>query len=158
MSFCLCLLFVSFVSFQSSNSKDEYTSLLEYVERMQEKQEHIYYIAGASLEEVRQSPFVERLLKKDYEIIYLTEPIDEYSIQSLPEFEGKKFQNVAKDGLELAGQSSKAKAAQEALATKFEPLTKWLSKKPLKDVIEKAVISQRLSESPCAVVANQWGW
>lgn len=125
---------------------------------MKEKQEHVYYIAGSSLEEVRRSPFVERLIKKGFEILYLTEPIDEYSIQSIPEFEGKKFQNVAKDGLELTGQSSKAKVAQDALNAKFEPLTKWLAKEPLKDSIEKAVVSQRLSESPVALVANQWGW
>ena len=125
---------------------------------MKDKQEHIYFIAGSTMQEVSSSPFVERLQKKGYEVIYLTEPVDEYCIQSLPEFEGKKFQNVAKDGLTLSGQSEKAKTIQSELETKFEPLTSWLQKTPLKDVIEKAVVSQRLSESPCALVANQWGW
>merc|ERR1712013_843506 len=80
--------------FTSSNGK--LTSLAEYVERMKDKQESVFYMAGASKEEVEKSPFVERLLKKGYEILYLTEAVDEYAISALPEFEGKKFQNVAK--------------------------------------------------------------
>merc|ERR1739844_872169 len=79
--------------FTSSNGK--LTSLAEYVERMKDKQESVFYMAGASKDEVEKSPFVERLLKKGYEILYLTEAVDEYAISALPEFEGKKFQNVA---------------------------------------------------------------
>jgi len=103
------------------------------------------------------SPFVERLLKKGYEVIYLTEPVDEYCIQSLPEFEGKKFQNVAKEGLKL-DQSDKAKEYKEGLEKEFEPLTKWMKDNALGDKIEKATITERLSDSPCALVASQYGW
>ena len=85
----------------SSTEADKRTSLTEYTERMKEGQEHIYYIAGASKDEVTASPFVERLLKKGYEVLYLTEAIDEYAVNALPEFDGKKFQNVAKEGLTL---------------------------------------------------------
>ena len=74
--------------FYSSNSDTEPTSLEDYLERMKEKQEHIYFMAGAARDEVEKSPFVERLLKKGYEVLYLIEPVDEYCIQSLPEFEG----------------------------------------------------------------------
>lgn len=144
------------LKFASSNS-EELTSLAEYVERMKEKQEHIYFIAGNSKDEVKSSPFVERLLKKGYEVLYLTEPVDEYCIQSLPEFEGKKFQNVAKEGLKL-DQSEKAKEHKEQLEKDYEPLLKWLKEDALKDKIEKATVSERLAESPCALVASQYGW
>merc|ERR1712111_93038 len=83
------------------SSSGEMTSLQGYVERMKDKQDQIYYIAGASDQEVKESPFVERLLKKGFEVLYLTEAVDEYAISALPEFEGKKFQNVAKEGVDI---------------------------------------------------------
>lgn len=117
-----------------STAKKGFVSFSEYVERMKEKQDAIYYIAGASLEEVEKSPFVERLVKKGYEVLYLTEAVDEYCISALPEFEGKKFQNVAKEGVELdEGESAKAKL--ESLKTQFEPLTKWMTEVALKDQV-----------------------
>lgn len=144
--------------FRSSSSLDKLTSLNDYVKRIKEKQEHIYYIAGTSMDEVTGSPFVERLLKKGFEVIYLTDAVDEYAISALPDFEGKKFQNVAKDGLDLSAQSEKTKERQEALDNEFEPLKKWLQEDLLKEKISKAVVSQRLHESPCALVASQFGW
>lgn len=81
------------------------------------------------------SPFVERLLKKGYEVIYLTEPVDEYCIQALPEFDGKRFQNVAKEGVKF-DESDKAKEKRETLEKEFEPLTTWLKDKALKDKVE----------------------
>ncbi|ESO83635.1 hypothetical protein LOTGIDRAFT_197084 [Lottia gigantea] len=143
--------------FSSSNSDTELTSLAEYLERMKEKQEHIYFVAGHNRAEVEKSPFVERLLKKGYEVLYLTEPVDEYCIQSLPEFESKKFQNVAKEGLKL-DDSEKAKERKEATEKEFEPLITWLKDSALNDKIEKATISERLASSPCALVASQYGW
>nr|WRM33297.1 heat shock protein 90B1 [Eisenia fetida] len=143
--------------FYSSNSDTETTSLAEYVERMKEKQEHIYFIAGSGRMEVEKSPFVERLLKKGYEVLYLVEAVDEYCIQSLPEFEGKKFQNAAKEGLKL-DESEKSKQRKEALDKEFEPLLTWMKDDALKDQIEKAVITERLTTSPCALVASSFGW
>lgn len=143
--------------FYSSNDSKNFSSLSEYVERMKEKQEHIYYIAGSSIDEVEKSPFVERLLKKDYEVLYLTEPVDEYAVSALPEFEGKKFQNVAKDGLKL-DEGEKGKELLEALNKEYEPLIKWLEDDALKDKITKVQLSQRLHTSPCALVASQFGW
>lgn len=143
--------------FHSSHDKEKMATLSEYVSRMKDKQEAIYFMAGSSLDEVQQSPFVERLLKKGYEVIYLTEPIDEYCVQALPEFDGKKFQNVAKEGLKL-DEGEKAKERQEALQKEFEPLTTWLKESALKDRVEKAVVSQRLTKSPCALVASSYGW
>jgi heat shock protein beta len=143
--------------FYSSNSDTEQTSLEEYMERMKEKQENIYFMAGSTRGEVEASPFVERLLKKGYEVLYLIEPVDEYCMQSLPEFEGKKFQNVAKEGLKL-DESEAAKERKEALEKDFEPLLNWLKDDALAGKIEKATISDRLLKSPCALVASSYGW
>ncbi|MEE6480111.1 hypothetical protein FKM82_012466 [Ascaphus truei] len=143
--------------FQSSNNKTELTSLDHYVERMKEKQDKIFFMAGTSRKEVESSPFVERLLKRGYEVIFLIEPVDEYCIQALPEFDGKRFQNVAKEGLNL-DESEKSKESHEAMEKEYEPLLTWMKEKALKDQVEKAVLSQRLTQSPCALVASQYGW
>jgi len=142
--------------FRSSNGG--WTSLAEYVERMKEKQEQIFFIAGQNEQEVTESPFVERLLKKGYEVLYLVEAVDEYAIGALPEFEGKKFQNVAKEGVEIDGDSSAAKERKEALKERFAPLMKWMSEEALKDHIAKAEVSERLESSPCAIVTSRFGW
>jgi len=142
-----------FPSSLDSNS-EKLVSLSDYVQRMKDKQTAIYYMAGQGLEEVKNSPFVERLLKKGYEILYLTEPVDEYAISSLTEFEGKKFQNVAKEGLSLEDN----KEMREAIQKEFEPLIKWLQETSLKDKISKVQISERLVDTPMALVASQFGW
>merc|ERR1712117_241130 len=141
-----------------TTSGGKLSSLSEYVERMKEKQDQIYYIAGASDQEVKESPFVERLLKKGYEVIYLTEAVDEYAISALPEFEGKKFQNVAKEGFSIDGDTDAAKARKAEVAEKFEPLTKWLGDDALKDHILRAETSERLVGSPCALITSKFGW
>ena len=141
----------------SSLPEDKLTGLSDYVKRMKEKQEYVYYMAGTSYDEVSTSPFVERLLKKGYEVLYLTDAVDEYTISALPEYEGKKFQNVAKDGLKLTD-NERAKEKQEALEKEMEPLTKWLTEDVLKDKIQKTTVSQRLHDSPCALIASQFGW
>ena len=122
---------------------------------MKEKQESIYYIAGGSKEEVSSSPFVERLLKKGYEVLFLTEAVDEYAISSLPEFEGKKFQNVAKEGFNLDGDTEAAKERREAVKEKFDSLTKWLGEDALKDHILRAEVSESLVDSPCALITSK---
>jgi len=142
--------------FHSSNS-ESMTSLSDYVKRMKAKQERIFYMAGSSKAEVEKSPFVERLLRKGYEVLYLTEAVDEYAISAIPEYEGKKFQNVAKEGFSLT-ESEGGKEQLEQLKTAFEPLTKWLSDDALKDHVARATVSERLSDSPCALVASMFGW
>merc|ERR1711963_159577 len=141
-----------------TSSSGQQTSLTSYVERMKEKQDQIYYIAGSSEQEVKESPFVERLLKKGYEVLYLTEAVDEYAISALPEFEGKKFQNVAKDGFSLEGDTEAAKARKEEMKGQFEPLLKWMGEDALKDHILRAEISERLDSSPCALITSRFGW
>merc|ERR1712226_1736158 len=114
------------------------TSLSAYVERMKEKQEH--------------------LLKKGYEVLYLTEAVDEYAISALPEFEGKKFQNVAKEGFSIDGDTEAAKERKNEVNERFEPLTKWMGEDALKDHILRAEISERLDKSPCALITSRFGW
>merc|ERR1719342_1045049 len=123
-----------------------------------DKQESIFYMAGGSTEEVSKSPFVERLLKKGYEVLYLTEAVDEYAISSLPEFEGKKFQNVAKEGFNIDGDTEAANNRKKEIKEKFEPLTKWLGDDALKDHILRAEISERLVDTPCALITSKFGW
>merc|ERR1711970_347673 len=118
----------------------------------------IFYIAGGSKEEVEKSPFVERLLKKGYEVLYLTEAVDEYAISALPEFEGKKFQNVAKEGFSIDGETDAAKARKTEINEKYEPLIKWMGEEALKDHILRAEISERLTNSPCALITSKFGW
>jgi len=139
------------------SSSGKLSSLQDYVSRMKDKQETIFYMAGSSKEEVEQSPFVERLLKKGYEVLYLTEAVDEYAISALPEFEGKKFQNVAKEGLSL-DDSETAKAAKKEQTERFEPLLKWLGEEALKEHILRAELSERLASSPCALITSRFGW
>ena len=93
-----------------------------------------------------------------YEVLYLVDPVDEYALQNLPEFEGKKFQNVAKEGLTFGDEGEREKEQQEEMETLYKPLTDWLKDEALSDVIDKAVVSNRLSGSPCALVASQYGW
>merc|ERR1712002_1031834 len=140
------------------SSSGKLVSLADYVENMKEKQEQIFYMAGGSKEEVEKSPFVERLLKKGYEVLYLTEAVDEYAISALPEFEGKKFQNVAKEGFSIDGETEAAKARKTEINEKFEPLIKWMGEEALKDHILRAEISERLTNSPCALITSKFGW
>lgn len=116
--------------FYSSADAEKQTTLSAYVGRMKEKQQAIYYVAAASRKEAETSPFVERLLKKGLEVLYLTEPVDEYCFQAMPDFDGKKFQNVAKEGLQL-DEGEKSKERLEELKKTFEPLTNWLKDKAL---------------------------
>jgi len=143
--------------FASSHNKDELTSLESYVSRMKKDQTTIFFLAGASRAEVESSPFGERLLKRGFEVLYLTEPVDEYTIQNLPEFEGKKFQNAAKEGLKFGDETEEETKHFKQLEETYEPLTKWLSE-ALSDDVEKTVVSTRLADSPCALVANAYGW
>jgi len=142
---------------QSSQDAEEMTSLQSYLERMKDKQDHIYFMTGTNRVECEKSPFVEALLKKGYEVLYLVDPIDEYTIQNLPEFEGKKFQNAAKENLNLQ-ETDAAKEIMEKLGREFDTLMNWLKEKVLSAGIDKAILSTRLVESPCALVATQYGY
>uniref|UniRef100_A0A3Q0SCM5 Heat shock protein 90, alpha (cytosolic), class B member 1 n=1 Tax=Amphilophus citrinellus TaxID=61819 RepID=A0A3Q0SCM5_AMPCI len=142
--------------YHSSQSGDETTSLSEYVTRMKENQKSIYYITGESKDQVANSAFVERVRKRGFEVLYMTEPIDEYCIQQLKEFDGKTLVSVTKEGLELPEDEEEKKKMEEDKA-KFENLCK-LMKEILDKKVEKVTVSNRLVSSPCCIVTSTYGW
>jgi molecular chaperone HtpG len=145
-----------FLRYFSSKSGDDLTSLKDYVSRMKEGQKDIFFVTGESKSQVSQSPFVEQLKKRGYEVLYMIDPIDEYVIQQLKEYDGKKLKNCTKEGLDLEQSEEEKKAFEEKKAT-FEPLCK-LIKEVLGDKIEKVLVGQRLEESPCVLVTGEYGW
>merc|ERR1712174_4239 len=142
--------------YYSSASGDEMCSLSDYVSRMKENQKDIYYITGESKDVVSASSFVETLKKRGLECIYMTEPIDEYVVQQLKEFDGKNLVSVTKEGLELP-EDEEEKKKMEADKEKFEGLCKVM-KDILDKKVEKVVVSSRLVSSPCCIVTSQYGW
>merc|ERR1712117_164915 len=146
----------SFLRYNSSASGDEMCSLNDYVSRMKENQKDIYYITGESKDVVGSPSFVETLKKRGLECLYMTEPIDEYVVQQLKEFDGKNLVSVTKEGLELP-EDEEEKKKKEADKAKFEPLCKVM-KDILDKKVEKVVVSSRLVTSPCCIVTSQYGW
>jgi len=142
--------------FHSSKSGEEMTPLADYVTRMKENQKDIYFITGESKKAVENSPFVEALKKKDLEVLYMTDPIDEYAVQQLKEFDGKKLVSITKEGLQLP-ETDDEKKAREAEASRNEGLCA-LIKETLGDKVEKVVVSSRLVQSPCVLVTGEYGW
>jgi len=143
--------------FYSSKSTDELISLKDYVTRMKEGQNSIYYITGDSKKSVESSPFLENLKKRNLEVLYMTEPIDEYMVQQLKEFDGKKLMCITKDGLKLDDESEEEKKKFEETKKANENLCKVI-KEILGDKVEKVDISQRITDSPCVLVTGEHGW
>lgn len=132
------------------------TSLEDYVSRTDDEQPRIYLITGESKRAVAPSPFLKRLKKKGYEVLHMVDPIDEYAIQQLKEFEEKKLISASKEGLAIL-EDDDEKAAFEAAKAKTEGLCK-LVKEVLDDKVEKVVVLNRLPDSPCCLVTGEYGW
>merc|ERR1711992_254949 len=145
-----------YLRYNSSASGDEMCSLADYVSRMKENQKDIYYITGESKDVVAASSFVEMGKKRGLEVIYMTEPIDEYVVQQMKEFDGKNLVSVTKEGLELPEDEDEKKRREE-LKTLFEGLYKIIQE-ILDKRVEKVIVSSRLVSSPCCIVTSQYGW
>jgi len=142
--------------FHSSKSGEDQISLKDYIARMKEGQKDIYYITGESRATVAASPFIEALKKKGLEVLYMVDPIDEYMVQQMKDYDDKKLKCVTKEGLDLDETEDEKKKREEEKA-KFEPLCK-LMKDILGDKVEKVVLGQRIDESPCVLVTSEYGW
>lgn len=142
--------------YESTKSGDEMVSLDDYIARMKENQPGIYYITGESRKAVENSPFLEQLKKKGYEVLFLVDPIDEYSVQQLKEYEGKKLICATKENLQIEETEEEKKKFEEEKA-KTEDLCK-LIKEVLGDKVEKVTVSERLADSPCCLVTGEYGW
>ncbi|ORY79462.1 heat shock protein 90 [Protomyces lactucae-debilis] len=142
--------------YNTTHSGDEMTSLKDYVTRMKEPQNTIYFITGESLAVVKASPFLEVFKKKNFEVLFLVDPIDEYAVTQLKEFEGKKLANITKEGLEIEQTEEEKKKAEEE-KTKYEELCKHF-KEVLGEKVEKVQTSTLITSSPCVLVTGQFGW
>merc|ERR1711968_345568 len=142
--------------YYSSKSEDDMTSLKDYVSRMKEGQKQIYFITGENKAVVASSPFLERLKKKGLEVLYMVDPIDEYAVQQLKEFDGKKLVCCTKEGLEI-DETEDEKKAWEELKAGTEELCR-LMKDILGDKVKKVICSQRVVDSPCCLVTGEYGW
>ncbi|KAM3373129.1 hypothetical protein ACQJBY_019852 [Aegilops geniculata] len=143
--------------YHSTKSGDELTSLKDYVTRMKEGQKDIYYITGESRKAVENSPFLERLKKRGYEVLFMVDAIDEYAVGQLKEYDGKKLVSATKEGLKLDEETEEEKKRREEKKAAFEGLCKTI-KDILGDKVEKVVVSDRIVDSPCCLVTGEYGW
>merc|ERR1711977_668573 len=142
--------------YNSSKSTEELTSLKDVVTRMKDGQKDIFYITGETKKAVENSPFVEKLRKKGYEVLFMVDPIDEYCVGQLKEYDGHKLVCITKEGLKL-GESDEDVKRKEELKVNFDPLCSVV-KDILGDKVEKVIISDRLVDSPCVLVTGEYGW
>merc|ERR1712216_659548 len=154
--------------FHSTKSEDKQINLDKYLDRMQESQESIYYMSGESLDTMKKAPALQMFLKKDLEVLMLSDHLDEPCIQKLADYEGKKFVSIQKADVKL-DETEEEKKRQSKLKDMYKPLTDWwketltdfTEKGAMKDAgvkIEKVEISKRLTDSPVVVVTSQFGY
>lgn len=143
--------------FKTSKSDDKYTSLENYVAGMPEWQKDIYFLAAESMEAAAKSPFMEVARRKGVEVLFLVDPIDEYAIQNLGDFDGHKLQSLTKEGLKYGDEDEETqKKRLKAYKQTFKPLTKFM-KDLFAGKVSKVTVSQRVETSPSVIVTSQFG-
>jgi molecular chaperone HtpG len=143
-------------SFASTHHEEEATTLAEYVERMKDGQEQIFYATGQSREQLLKSPHLEAFRSRGYEVLLLTDPVDEIWVGSVPEFDGKPLQSVAKGEVDLGSEEEKSEAEREEQVKVFAELLAWL-KETLSDHVAEVRLSTRLTESPACLITPTFG-
>jgi molecular chaperone HtpG len=142
--------------YNSTKALEEPTTLKDYITRMSENQKSIYYITGESKKKLENSPFLEEAKRRGIEVLFMTDPIDEYVMQQVKDFDDKKFVCLTKEGLKFEESEDEKKRKEEEKAS-FEKLTKQM-KEVLGDKVEKVVLTERLANSPCILVTSEFGW
>eukprot|EP00917_Polyrhabdina_sp_WS-2016_P004601 GHVP01010538.1.p1 GENE.GHVP01010538.1~~GHVP01010538.1.p1 ORF type:complete len:761 (+),score=204.96 GHVP01010538.1:1170-3452(+) len=145
--------FLSLIRYHSSISNDKKISLDEYIEKMKEGQKKIFYLAGETVDKIKNSVYLESLLTKGYPVLYLTDPLEEPGVLSIGKYQDKPFQDACKEGVSLG----KTKEEKKLESERFKTLAKWITD-ILVDNVSKVRISQRLTSSPCAIVSKKTGW
>ena len=143
--------------YKSSLSEGKWTSLEHYVERMKEWQKQIYYVSGDSVEKVESSMFLDAFKKRGVEVLYFTEPIDEYVAQNLREYSGKSLQDITKEGVEFGDEKERAKKLQKEYESRFEVLTSWM-KELLGDKVDKVEVTTTLETAPAVLSTSKYGY
>ncbi|KAK9755144.1 hypothetical protein RND81_01G005300 [Saponaria officinalis] len=140
--------------FHSSKNEEDLISLDDYVENMGENQNAIYYLATDSLKSAKNAPFLEKLMQKNIEVLYLIEPIDEIAIQNLQTYKEKKFVDISKEDLELGDEDE---VKERETKQEYNLLCDWI-KQQLGEKVAKVQVSKRLASSPCVLVSGKFGW
>ena len=143
--------------YKSSLSEGKWTSLEHYVERMKDWQKQIYYVSGDSVEKVESSMFLDAFKKRGVEVLYFTEPIDEYVAQNLREYSGKSLQDITKEGVEFGDEKERAKKLQKEYESRFEVLTSWM-KELLGDKVDKVEVTTTLETAPAVLSTSKYGY
>lgn len=139
------------------HGEDDFISLAEYVERMKEWQTDIYFFPGEKSTDMDTSHFMDKFRSKDVEVLYLTDPVDEYMIQHISEFDGKKFSAISRDNIKFGDEDEDVvKRREKFYKKKFDPLVKYL-KKAYGSAVMKVVVSTRLEKTPAMISASQYG-
>jgi len=145
--------------FYTNKSFDTLTNLDAYISRMKEGQKKIYYLVGTDKEELAGSPFVDHLAEQGFEIIFFTDPLDEYVMTNVYEYEEKSFVNVSKDDSTDETKDDDDKKREKLVRIQYKNVTKWW-----KDSLGKGAgitvvkVSTRLTSTPCVVVSSKYGW
>ncbi len=143
--------------FHSTDEEEEFTSLDDYISRMKDDQDTIMYLPGDSLSSIKKSPILKKYLNSGYEVLLLPDPMDEFTLQHLSEYEKKKVKSIAKDDVNVFGNDDIAKEKQKKLKEMYKPLTDFF-KKHLGKKIEKVSISNKLVDEPLFILTSQYGY